>query len=220
MTGAVRRPPLSRRRARHRGCAAAILAIVTALAPGAAPARADRVEDGKSIVRSLSASVIEILRRRGDASSQEAIFRKLFVRHFDVPRIGRFVLGRAAWAGATARQRAEFLNLFERYIARVYTIQLRRYSGERFRIVAAGPDRRGVFVTSRIVSPRTSRSFRLKWRMRPSNGTLKVRDMVFENISMSINQRREFAAVYRRRGGTMAGLLQAMREKMAELGRR
>ena len=207
----------------RRTAIAAVLAIAGALSPGAAGAAdalADRVENGKSIIRSLSHSVFATLRDESDRQTQEANFRALFAMYFDVPRIARFVLGRAAWSKATADERAQFLNLFQHYVAKVYTVQLRRYREGKFEIIAAGPDRNGVFVTSRMVSQRSGRPFHMKWRMRPSGRTLKVRDMVFENVSMSLNQRREFASAYRRNGGTMAGLLRAMRMKMAELDSR
>lgn len=204
----------------RRAALAALLAVAAILSPdanGAAAAPDEMTEEGRSIVRSLSSSVVDIFRKEGDRRAQEATFRALFARHFDVPRIGRFVLGRAVWSKASAQERAQFLDAFQHYVAKVYTIQLRRYSGAAFEIIAAGPDRKGVVVTSRIFGPRSDRPFHLKWRMRPSGGRLKVRDMVFENVSMSLNQRREFASVYRRYGGNIAGLLRAMRMKMAEL---
>ena len=186
----------------------------------AAPVRANTIEDGKAIVQSMSVAVITVLRRRTSRHVQEATLRTVFARYFDVPRIARFVLGRSAWASASSGERSQFLALFQRYIAKVYAAQLRQYSGEIFQVVGASPERNGVVVTSRIVNPRGTQPFFIKWRMRPSGGQLKVRDVVIENISMSLNQRREFASVYRRRGNNMAGLLQAMREKMAELDRR
>lgn len=196
-----------------------LAALLVSAAP-TSPARANVVENGKAIVQAMSGAVIRVLRQRVSRRAQEATFRTVFVRYFDVPRIARFVVGRAAWANASAGERQQFLALFQRYIAKVYTAQLRQYSGEVFKVVAASPERNGVVVTSRIINPRGTRPFHIKWRMRPSGGQLKVRDVVIENISMSLNQRREFASVYRRRGGTMSGLLQAMREKMAELDRR
>jgi len=202
--------------------AGSVLAAGLSLSSGAiTPVRANVVEDGKTIVRAMSGAVIQVLRQRSNRARQESTFLVVFTRYFDVPRIARFVIGRAAWANASASERATFMRLFSRYIAKVYTAQLRQYSGEVFKVVAAKPERNGVVVTSRIVDPRGTKPFHIKWRMRPSGGgQLKVRDVVIENISMSLNQRREFASVYRRRGGNMAGLLKAMREKMAELDRR
>ena len=222
VTDADTDPSSHRSRILRRTAIAAVLTIAGVLSPGAAGAAdapADPVENGKSIIRSLSHSVFTLLRDETDRRTQEANLRALFAMYFDVPRIARFVVGRAAWSKATADERAQFLDLFQHYVVRVYTVQLRRYRKGKFEIIAAGPDRTGVFVTSRMVGLRSGRPFHMKWRMRPSGGTLKVRDMVFENVSMSLNQRREFASAYRRYGGTMAGLLRAIRIKMAELDR-
>lgn len=199
---------------------AAVMLIAGALSPGAAGAASapvNPVQKGEAIIRSLSQTVFTVLRDNGDRRAQEATFRTLFTMYFDVPRIARFVLGRAAWSKASADERAQFLKLFLHYVVKVYTIKLRRYRDGNFEVITAGPDRTGVVVTTRMVGLRSGRPFHMKWRMRPSGGTLKVRDMVFENVSMSLNQRREFASAYRRYGGTMAGLLRAMRMKMAEL---
>lgn len=201
--------------------AGSLLTAAVSLSPGTiSPAQANVVENGKTIVRAMSGAVIQVLRQRTSRARQETTFLVVFKRYFDVPRIARFVIGRSAWTSASASERAAFMRLFSRYIAKVYTAQLRQYSGEVFKVIAAKPERNGVVVTSRIINPRGTKPFHIKWRMRPSGGQLKVRDVVIENISMSLNQRREFASVYRRRGGNMAGLLQAMREKMAELDRR
>ena len=204
----------------RRTALAAVILIAGALSPGAAgaaDARVSPVQKGEAVIRSLSQTVITVLRDEGDRRAQEATFRTLFAMYFDVPRIARFVLGRAAWSKASADERAQFLELFLHYVVKAYTIKLRRYRDGNFEVIAAGPDRTGVVVTTRMVGLRSGRPFHMKWRLRPSGGTLKVRDMVFENVSMSLNQRREFASAYRRYGGTMAGLLRAMRMKMAEL---
>ena len=204
----------------RRTALAAVMLIAGALSPGAAGAAdapVNSIRKGEAIIRSLSQTVFTVLRDNGDRRTQEATFRTLFAMYFDVPRIARFVLGRAAWSKASADERAQYLELFLHYVVKVYTIKLRRYRDGNFEVIAAGPDRTGVVVTTRMVGLRSGRPFHMKWRMRPSGGTLKVRDMVFENVSMSLNQRREFASAYRRYGGTMAGLLRAMRMKMAEL---
>lgn len=199
---------------------AAVMLTAGALPPCAAVAAdppVDPIRNGEAVIRSLSQNVFAVLRDGSDRRKQEETFRALFARYFDVPRIARFVLGRAAWSKASADERAQFLKLFQHYVAKVYTIKLRRYREGKFEIVAAGPDRNGVIVTTRMIGLRSGRPFHMKWRMRPSGGMLKIRDMVFENVSMSLNQRREFASAYRRHGGTMAGLLRAIRRKMAEL---
>ena len=77
-------------------------------------------------------------------------------------------------------------------------------------------------VTTQIVDPATpgARAIELKWRLRMTPNGLKVRDVMFENISMTLNQRREFGSVMQQRGGTLEGLIQALSEKIAQLAAR
>jgi phospholipid transport system substrate-binding protein len=86
-------------------------------------------------------------------------------------------------------------------------------------VTGAEPDGNGATVHSRIVDPKSSRIVEIKWRVHPTDGALKVRDVLIENLSMSQTQRREFASVAQQRGGTAAGLIAALREKVAQLER-
>lgn len=174
-------------------------------------------EQGKSIIGSLSSTVISIVSDKQLSRVQrEDKFRSIFRRHFDTAVIGRWVLGRP-WRTATAAERTEYLKYFEDYVVKVYTTQLLKYSGEQFKVVGADKDGSGVSVTSHILDPGGQKPIVVVWRMRPTNGALKIRDVVIENISMSANQRREFAEVYRQRGNSVRGLINALQEKVNQL---
>jgi phospholipid transport system substrate-binding protein len=195
----------------------ALLLVACALSP---PARADIKDDGRALVQKMADQVITILANKGiDRAAKEARFRQILQQNFDVQTIGAYVMG-PPWRTATPAQRAEFLKLFESYIVKVYTGQLSTYSGEKISVVGVEEDGGGVAVTSRIFDPKNNRVIEVKWRLRPSGAQLRVRDVVLENISMSLTQQREFASVYQRRGGTIEGLLAALREKVAELDRK
>jgi phospholipid transport system substrate-binding protein len=197
--------------------AAAALAAVFALA---APARADAVSDGQTLIRSMADTVISILSNRGLPKAQrEERFRQIYRANFNHPVIARFVMG-PPWQKASEAERTEFLGLFETYVAKVYAAQLSTYSGEKLDVLRAERDGTGAVVESRIVDSKTGRTVDIKWRLRPAGGRLMVNDVLIENISMSQTQRREFASVLQQRGGTAAGLIAAMREKITELDRR
>lgn len=205
--------PLSRR------LIPALLVLAAAL-PLASPARADLKDDGRALVQKMADQVIAILSNPGmDRAAKEARFRQILQQNFDVQTIGAYVMG-PPWRTATPAQRAEYLKLFETYIVKVYTGQLSTYSGERIAVVGAEEDGGGVAVTTRIIDPKNARVVEVKWRLRPSGAQLRVRDVVLENISMSLTQQREFASVFRQRGGSVDGLLAALREKVAELDRK
>ena len=176
-------------------------------------------DDGRKIIESMSQAVIANLKSRNTPKAErEQLFNSLLAAHFDIPTIGRWVMGRA-WREATPAQRKEYLSLFRRYVMKTYTKRLSTYAGENFKVTGAAPDGAGVVVYSQIISPDPAeKPIDLKWRMRPVGGKLKVRDVVIENISMSLNQRREFASVYAR-AGSVDGLIKAIRDKLAELER-
>jgi phospholipid transport system substrate-binding protein len=197
------------------------LLLAGALAPALASAgRADAKSDGKALIQRMADEVVTILANAGmDRAAKEARFRQILGKNFDVQTIGAWVMG-GPWREASPVQRAEYLKLFETYIVKVYTGQLATYRGEKVMVVGADSDGGGVEVVSRITDQKNARTVEVKWRLRASGATLKVRDVLIENISMSQTQRREFAAVFQQRGSTVEGLLDALREKIAELDRK
>lgn len=196
----------------------ATLIAAGALAGTSATSAANVVDESKQVIQGMSSQVLSILKNQGlSRAERERRFASIFRTNFDVPTIGRWVMG-VAWRKANQSQRAKLMQLFQAYIIKTYTIQLSKYTGEKFQVVEASPDGRGAVVVSHIVGGGSP--VILKWRMRRAGGTVKVRDVVIDNISMSLNQRREFTSVYRSRGGTVDGLIEAMQQKVAQLDRR
>lgn len=199
---------------------AQFLAVLAALLVFSAAARADAKGDGRAMIQKMADQVVAILSDKATTrAAREEKFRAVFRANFDVATIAAWVMG-APWQQATPAQRADYLALFESYIVKVYTGQLATFKGETLKVVAAEDDGTGVSVTTAVTDPEAGRTIEVKWRLRAVQNRLRVRDVVIENISMSVNQRREFASVYQQRGGTVDGLLAALREKIAELDRK
>ncbi len=200
---------------------AAALATLGAWSAPAATA-SDVQTDARTLIQSMWESVVPILADKGMApAAREARFAAIYRANFDGAAIASAVAG-PAWQQATPEQRARFLRTFEIYVVKVYAGQFANYSGERLIVAGSEPERDGAIVTTHIVdaAARGQRRPELKWRLRPAAGGLKVRDVLFENISMALNQRREFAAVLQQRGGTLDGLTAALDEKIASLSKR
>ncbi|MBP2293386.1 MlaC/ttg2D family ABC transporter substrate-binding protein [Azospirillum rugosum] len=146
---------------------------------------------------------------------QQAIqrFQALLHRGFDVPYIGRWVLGRF-WNQATEQQQAEYQRLFERLIINTYAGRFLEYSGETFKVTGArsesGADST---VATQIVRP-NGPPINLEWRVRHRDGHPKIIDVVVEGVSMGVTQRQEFASVIQQNGGKVDGLIQALRQKV------
>lgn len=139
----------------------------------------------------------------------EAILR----RSFDLPTLGRFVLGRS-WRAATPEQRQDYMKLFEALVVKIYGQQLNLYHGEKFRVKKARRESEKDFmVSSEIAHPDDAPATIVDWRVREHDGTLAVIDVIIEGVSQSVTQRQEYATIIQRHG--IDGLLVSMRERLA-----
>jgi phospholipid transport system substrate-binding protein len=192
------------------GRRAALLLLALALLGLAAPRAA--AQDPRAFVNSLGERAIQVLAPSVSPAQRLARFRELFSTEFDVPGIGRFVLGRY-WRTATPQEQQEFLSLFQEYVARAYSARLGAFGGEPFRVTGTRPNGAETVVSSEIVL--TSGPINLDWHLVGENGRYKITDVYIAGVSMKVTQRDEFAAVIQRAGGRVEGLLAQLRQKLA-----
>jgi phospholipid transport system substrate-binding protein len=144
---------------------------------------------------------------------REARLRHMLADSFDLDMISRLVLGRY-WRVATAAERTEYRQLFETFILNTYVSRLSTFSGEQLAVNNAIKGKRGIIVVrSQIDSPKRP-SMRIDWLVRATNGRYRVVDVAVEGISMAITQRSEFASIIQSSGGRVAGLIDALRQKI------
>jgi phospholipid transport system substrate-binding protein len=144
---------------------------------------------------------------------RESRFRNLFNENFDVPSIARFVLG-LYWPRATEPQRKEYMHLFEDFIVKAYAKRFADYSGENFKTGnVTKVSNTDALVSSQIKASENAPPARVDWRVRAEDSHYKIVDVMVEGISMSVTHRDEFAAVIRNNGGTVAGLIDALKKK-------
>lgn len=172
----------------------------------AADAPADFISD-------LGAQAIQELTARDmSQADRESRFRHILTEHFDVPAIGRFVLGRH-WKVATDEQKTEFLKLFEDFIVRSYAARFTGYSGETFAVKGSTPGPKNTTVVHSKVLSAAAEPIRVDWRVEPRGERFVITDIIVEGVSMSVTQRSEFASVIQSSGGKVEGLLEALRNK-------
>jgi phospholipid transport system substrate-binding protein len=196
--------------------AALVLAIATAPVGAAAQALSEQAQQH---VRSAAERTTSIL-ARGDMSpaEQAEAMRPLLHEYFGVEEIGAWVVGRY-WRGASEAERQEFLRLFQDFVLYAYAQQFQQYGGEQLRVQGATPIADDTaLVDSVVVRPTADTNPRVTWRVtRVNNGTLQIRDVAVEGVSMAQTQRSDFTATIQQRGGTLAGLNDALGAKVAQL---
>lgn len=203
----------------HRASWIAAFVLSSVLAIGAARAGADAPSEAKAFLRGFSERAIAMLADDALSDGERAQeFRDLLHDGFDMPLIGRAVLGRY-WHAATAEQREEFVELFEDFVVRFYGDRLSAYSGETLELGAAHVRAKDALVRSRVVDT-NGPPLAVDWRLRHSAHGWRVVDVVIEGVSMTITHRSEFAAIIDNNRGGVEGLLEQLRNKTttAEVG--
>jgi phospholipid transport system substrate-binding protein len=142
--------------------------------------------------------------------------RTLLNDNFDIPTIGKFVLG-THWKEATDAQRAEYTKLFEDMIVETYTQRFQDYSGQSFKVLSSESSGNDTMVMSQIVQ-KDGPPVDVDWRVRNKGGGMKIVDVLVDKISMSVTQRDDFDGVIQSGGGNVDALLNSLRKHQVKVG--
>jgi phospholipid transport system substrate-binding protein len=194
----------------RRSVLTAAFAMLAGLLAPSIPAAA--AADPAAMISNLGTRALEVLGKGATQAQRTERFRALLREDFDVPGIARFVLGRY-WNTATEEQRAEYVRLFEDYIAMAYATRLAEYTGETFKVTGSRADGEGAIVSSQIIRPGGAAPVKVDWRLTGRSGVYKISDVSVDGISMAVTQRSEFASVIQHNGGQVQSLITMLREK-------
>ena len=187
---------------------AVIACVVTTRAESATP---------EQFINELAQQAIAVSAQNAPQQQKVAQFRALLNRGFDVPLIGKFVLGRY-WPKATDAEKAEYLKLFEDYIVRSYAKRFEAYQGEQLQVLGSRQDANGALLVGTVMQrPGGGEPVRIEWQVQPAGGSYNVVDVVVEGVSMGVTQRSEFSSVIRRGGGDVATIIDALKKILAQL---
>jgi phospholipid transport system substrate-binding protein len=145
---------------------------------------------------------------------REARFRGLLQSNFDMPGISKFVLGRY-WKLATPDQQTEFQKLLEDLLTQSYAKAFAQYAGEKFAVNGARSNDDGSTIVNSIINRPNGDIIRLDWRVEDEAGKTMITDLLVEGVSLRTTHRSDFASAIQSNGGTVAGLLDALRQKVA-----
>lgn len=187
--------------------------VLGALVTFSQPARADQAT---AFVESLGQKALSSLTapELGQAEREKRV-RGLLRSYFDVNTIARFTLG-PNWRNATEAEKSEYIKLFENMIVTTYAQRFSEYSGQEMKVIKSiKQSDRDSEVSSQIIQ-KDGPPVSVNWRVRNTNGTLKIIDVIVEGVSMSVTQRSDFAAVIQGGGGKVEALLEALRKRQTK----
>jgi phospholipid transport system substrate-binding protein len=182
----------------------AALPAHAALSPDAAKTFIDGLSD--EAIGSLTGTSVT-------QAERETRFRQLLEAHFDMPGISKFALGRY-WKLASEPQQAEFQKLFETLLVQSYAKIFTQYGGEKFQVTKSWADGDGSVVVSSHVDRPNGDVIHLDWRVAGEAGAMRIIDLVVEGVSLRTTRRSDFASAIQNNGGTIAALLDLLRQKV------
>ncbi len=170
-----------------------------------------------NLVEKLGKEAVDLLSNTDVSDTEKrAGFTQIVVQNFNMPLIGRFVLGKH-WRKSSKDQQSEFQDLFQQYIITTYQKRIGDYAGENLKIVKARLlNKKEVLVNSQILRPKGP-PIKLDWRIRKSkNDRQQIIDLIVENVSMALTHREEFSSVVSKHDGDVEGLLERLRKHVAK----
>jgi phospholipid transport system substrate-binding protein len=194
-----------------------LLVSVTAAHPAAATATSP--EEAQQFIQTLGDTAVKILSDKSIPLTQrEEKIRELLRKNFDLETIGRFVLSRY-WRTATADQKSEYMSLFSEYVLKTYARRLGAYSNEQFKVMSSKPlGARDAIVLTEITQQAGGQPITAGWRVRDTNNSDKIIDVMVEGVSMVAAQRSEFESIIQKQG--LSGLIEILRAKVSAFSAR
>jgi phospholipid transport system substrate-binding protein len=192
----------------------AIGLVVLALACLPAAPHGAAAQDAAAFINHLGQQGLQVLGPSVPPPQRAARFRQLLDNDFDLPDLGRFVLGAAGRTMSPVAQQ-EFLPLFRDYLVQAYTARLGQYAGAPFHVTGTRPNGGETVVSSQVMRS-GGNPISIDWHVVDHGGRLLVSDVVVDGVSMKVTHRNEFASIIQRNGGHPEALLPALRQQLAQ----
>ncbi len=154
----------------------------------------------------------ELINSDVDAKEKQARFTKLFNEDLDLDFIGKFVLGRY-WKTATDKQKNEFIDVYRKLNIQTWSARFDEFKGKHFEFegVEDSKSQDQVFVNTKVPMDEGKPAI-VKWRIKETDGKMKVVDIVIENVSLAQTSRSEYTAYVNKKG--LDGLISDLKKRL------
>jgi phospholipid transport system substrate-binding protein len=191
--------------------------LLLCLALAATPAQAT-TDEAIAFVETVSEKAIAIISdKSANTEEREAAFRTLLNENADMDRIAAFALGQYRRTPDEA-QRAEYRELVENFIVKVYVTRLTDYNDEKLTIL--GARERGeeqAIVQSEIRFTNGRQPVSVDWWLVKMDGGYKIFDVNVVGVWLAQEQRSAFISVIRNNGGDFDALLKHLRTQIGRV---
>lgn len=163
------------------------------------PALALEPKTARDFVSKLADKTVAVLRANSNVQARATELAPLLRDGLDLDAMGKFVLGRQG-RDLSPEQKKGFAQAFERHVVETYSDLLARQTVADVKITGDSKQPDGDVLVNSEITRAGAPATPYDWRVRDTNGGLKVVDVVINGVSLLITRRQEFASVMRRDG--------------------
>jgi len=186
----------------------AALACVGTIAP-AAPA----AESPRAVVEATTSAVIAVLANKGLSTDEKRRrVEEIVYARVDFDTLSRLVLGRSG-SQLSEEQRTEFQREFKQNLSATYGRNVESYKNEKVTIIDDRQEARGDWTVRTKIVRHGPDDISVDYRLRQTDGTWKIIDVIIEGVSLVSNYRSQFQEIMA--NGGIDRLLKLLREKNA-----
>ena len=169
----------------------------------------------EAFVKNLTQEGIEqLINSNVSAAEKKARFTKLFNEDLDLDFIGKFVLGRY-WRTATPQQRADFIDVYRKLNIQTWSARFDEFKGKHFEFMGTETSKSAdqIFVNTQVPMPEGAPAS-VKWRVKDTNGRLRIVDIIIENVSLAQTARSEYTGYIQKSNNCIECLIADLKAKL------
>ena len=179
-----------------------------------ANAAIDSTEAENFIKKITQQGIEELINSKVSEAEKKARFTKLFNEDLDLDFIGKFVLGRY-WKTSTPKQRTDFIDVYRKLNIQTWSERFNEFKGKHFEFLGTESSKSAdqIFVNTQVPMDEGAPAS-VKWRLKETNGRLRIVDIVIENVSLAQTARSEYTAYIKKSPNGIDGLIKDLRARL------
>lgn len=192
-----------------------ILALVLGLFMFSTPAHAIDATKAENFIKNVTQQGIEeLINSNVSEAEKNARFTKLFNQDLDLDFIGKFVLGRY-WRTATPQQRKDFIDVYRKLNIQTWSARFDEFKGKHFEFLGTETSKSAdqIFVNTQVPMEEGAPA-QVKWRVKETNGQMRIVDIIIENVSLAQTSRSEYTSYIQKSPNGIDGLIADLRSKL------
>ena len=166
------------------------------------------------IKKTTQQGIEELVNSNVSDAEKKARFTKLFNDDLDLDFIGKFVLGRY-WKTSTSKQRADFIDVYRKLNIQTWSERFNEFKGKHFEFLGTESSKSAdqIFVNTQVPMDEGAPAS-VKWRVKETNGRLRIVDIVIENVSLAQTARSEYTAYIKKSPKGVDGLISDLKARL------